>query len=84
MNQFRPTITIHSTEIADKTRVHASGFMGETDMILPFTPEEIRYSYRCWQDGDRVQQAFHYLSPEQREFFLTGMSLDDQEEVFGE
>lgn len=50
-------------------------------MELPITLEE----YAMWKGGQQlIQQAFPHLTPEEREFLLTGSTTEEWDEVFGE
>lgn len=54
------------------TRV--SPFSGEEhSMELPITLEEIK----CWQGGELVQKVWPELSPDQREFIMTGITPEE-------
>ena len=84
MNPFRPSLSVRETKISDKIVVCADGMLGHTEMVLPMSREQFTECFTRWESGEMVQRAFPTLSPAQREFLLTGMSLDDQEEVFYE
>lgn len=79
---MRPTISLRETKIDDKIVVCADGFFGHTEMVLPMSKESFTECFNKWVGGEMIQRAFRGLSPEQREFLLTGMPLDIQDEVF--
>ena len=39
--------------------------------------------YLKWQFGELIQNAMPYLSPESREFLISGMCRDCQDKIFG-
>ena len=49
------------------------------EMDLPVTEQQIA----DWQNGVLIQNAMPNLSAEQREFLISGMSLEEQKEIFG-
>lgn len=57
----------------------------EHTMDLPITQAELD---RCWSEnpnrqGEHVQDVFPYLSPDQREFLISGTTAQEWEELFG-
>jgi hypothetical protein len=81
---FNPTYTAYPTKINDKIRVVADGFLGTTEMVLPMTLGQFTEGMEKRQRGALIQNAFPRLTPEQRDFLISGMSLDDQDKVFTE
>lgn len=60
--------------------VRVSSFTGkENVMILDVTPEQIN----AWQNGELIQNAMPHLSPEEREFLITGSTPEEWEAIFG-
>lgn len=58
-------------------------------VICPFCHAEsfitVRYEdYLRWNDGELVQNAFPYLSAEEREALITGLCIDCQGRLFCE
>jgi hypothetical protein len=53
-------------------------------MVLPMTTEEFDAAYDNWKGGAFIQNAFPNLSPIQREFLMSGMSEQEQNEFFGD
>lgn len=51
-----------------------------SEMDLPVTEEEIAR----WRGGELVQDVWPSLSPDQREFLITGSTPEEWDEVFGE
>lgn len=37
-----------------------------------------------WQSGERIQDAMPYLSADDREFIMTGITDDEWDQAFGE
>jgi hypothetical protein len=37
-----------------------------------------------WRGGDRIQDAMPYLTPDEREFIMTGITPDEWNATFGE
>jgi hypothetical protein len=45
----------------------------------------MRYDdYLRWQEGTLIQEALPYLTPDQREFLMTGITEEEWEDMFGE
>lgn len=55
-----------------------TGILRTTD--LPITGEQ----YIRWQQGATIQEAMPQLTPEQREFILTGVTSDELDVELGE
>ena len=51
----------------------------EVEMELDITPVQ----YAMWEDGMLVQDAFPNLTPDEREFILTGLLPSEWEELLG-
>lgn len=49
-------------------------------MDLPITQEQIDR----WQGGELVQNVFPDLTPDQREFLMTGVTAEEWAETFGD
>ena len=56
-----------------------SMFTGITrSMELPITKEQ----WAAFQNGALVQDAFPHLSPDEREFIITGMTEEEWDDIF--
>ena len=74
------------TAVEDKTKTviklvhpgeHAKVFM------VPYSLEDINQAWYNWQmRGWKIQQAFHFMSPDEREFLLTGLLPSEWEELW--
>lgn len=51
----------------------------ENTMDLPITEEQLKR----WRSGELVQNVFPHLTPDQREFMMSGMTNDDWKATFG-
>jgi len=49
-------------------------------MSLPITEEQ----YNAWEQGTLVQDAMPHLSPDEREFVMTGITPEEWADNFGE
>jgi len=49
-------------------------------MSLPITEEQ----YTAWEQGTLVQDAMPHLSPDEREFVMSGITPEEWAETFGE
>jgi len=49
-------------------------------MSLPITEEQ----YNAWEQGTLVQDAMPHLSPDEREFVMSGITPEEWAETFGE
>lgn len=52
----------------------------ERTFDLPITQAE----YDAWKNGTLIQNAFPQLTPDQREFMMTGITAEEWDEMFGE
>ncbi len=52
-------------------------------MVLPMSEEAFGLAHAAWKGGMLIQNAFATLSPVQREFLMSGMSEQEQDEFFG-
>ena len=58
-----------------------SPFSGNVNrMDIPVTLAQIE----TWKGGELIQRAMPYLSPDEREFLMTGITADEWENTFGE
>ena len=75
---------IRIEEVGTQTKViHIhSLFNIEKSMILDFPYFQIKNSMEEWQNGSLVQVAFPYLSPDEREFLITGLTPSEWDEMF--
>ena len=56
----------------------------EYELEIPLTEEEFSICFHAWQNKDlRIQDAFPMLTPEQREFIMTGIVPEKWNELFG-
>ena len=49
-------------------------------MSLPITEEQ----YTAWEQGTLVQVAMPHLTPDEREFVMSGITSEEWAETFGE
>jgi len=47
---------------------------------IDVTPEQLKN----WQDGALIQNAMPHLSPDDREFLMTGITPEEWDAMFGE
>lgn len=60
-----------------------SDFTGQTNsMEIPLSEEEYQESYSRFISGSFVQDAFPTLTPNQREFILTGTTPEEWDRLF--
>lgn len=69
------------TPLTDTTRVSIEG---TEKMIIIYQPvDRISQSYYNWQNGGMlIQEAFPYLTNDEREFLLTGIVPQEWDEIF--
>lgn len=61
--------------------IRRKNFHGKVnEMDLPVTEEQIA----DWLGGTLIQRAMPHLTPTQREFLITGMSEEEQNNFFGQ
>ncbi len=66
-----------------RTRIHLVGTQKEIIVNQPL--ERITAMWYKWQmGGEMIQDAFKELSPEQREFLMTGITPHEWNEIFSE
>ena len=57
-----------------------SGFSGKVNtMEIPVTQEQID----SWKNGELIQRAMPNLTPDQREFIMTGITPEEWDEMLG-
>lgn len=57
-----------------------SSFSGiEREMDLPIEP----WQWEAYENGVLIQKAMPHLTPDQREFIMTGITAEEWDEVFG-
>jgi hypothetical protein len=57
-----------------KCEVVATGFMGQTTMVLPLSLGQLQQGIEAWDGGAYVQDAFPTLNAGEREFLMTGIT----------
>jgi hypothetical protein len=58
-----------------------SPFSGQTHTLdIPVTQEQLDR----WQNGELIQIAMPNLSPDEREFLMTGITAEEWADTFGE
>lgn len=73
------TEIFHPDGTADVTR--QSAFSGVVRKVrMPVTEEH----FRRWRSGSLIQDAFPHLTPDQREFLMTGITQEEWDETFKE
>lgn len=62
-----------------------SPFGGRSQLKIPLPPKKFITLYRQWKSSNQfVQNVFPMLSPDEREFLITGLTPKQFSEVFGE
>jgi hypothetical protein len=54
-----------------------------TTFDIPLSPSDFLDAYHNWKDGMLIQHAFPTLTPNQREFLMTGYTPEDWDKLFG-
>jgi hypothetical protein len=67
-----------------KCEVVATGFMGQTKMVLPLSLGQLQQGIDAWDRGEYVQIAFPTLNGDQREFLMSGMLPEQFAKAFPE
>ena len=79
---MNPKLISINTVLPNKTRVilqrHSVFGGGIIKRVFNETQKRIETSYRLWKNGMLIQNAFPYLTPSEREFFLTGLSTETE------
>jgi hypothetical protein len=58
-------------------------YVGAKHMVFPgITAEQMSQGYEAYQQGKLVQEAFPFLSPDQREFLISGLTPEEWAEIF--
>lgn len=61
-----------------------SEFSGEyNEMEIPMSIGEYEKAFRRWKGGEMIQNVFPNLSPEVREFIMSGITPAEWAEMFG-
>ena len=53
------------------------------EMVINMSPEEYDTAVKVWQSGVYIQDAFHMLSADEREFIKTGITPAEWNNLFG-
>lgn len=62
-----------------------SPFSGKTNvMLLACTQEEYDQAEKAYTEGALLQEAFHFLDADEREFVKTGITPSEWKAMFGE
>ncbi len=79
---LNPKLLAYRTSDDNSIRLTAEGFMGNTEMIIPISMELFKVCYERYVSGYTIQRAFPMLSKVHREFMMTGMTEQEQEQFF--
>ena len=61
--------------------IRKSPVTGETNTLeLPITQEQLRR----WKAGEHIQDVMPHLTPDEREFVISGCTPEDWETLYGE
>ena len=62
------------------TILRVSKLTGRTHLrFIDVTPEQMA----AWENGAHIQNAMPHLSPDEREFIMSGVTPEEWEEAFG-
>jgi hypothetical protein len=76
-------IAFSKTSVPDMLEITGMNFEGKQRTITVNVTEECFLdSYKKWQQGVLIQNAFPYLSADEREFLMTGSTDEDWYEMF--
>jgi hypothetical protein len=53
-------------------------------IVINCRPETFVAALREYQSGKLMQEAFHFLTAEEREFLISGMTPEEWKELFGD
>jgi len=67
-----------------KCEVVATGFMGQTKMVLPLSLGQLQQGIDAWDRGEYVQIAFPTLNAGEREFLMSGIPPQEFAKIFPE
>lgn len=81
---MRPQLSLIVVAGQPYVSVRAVGFMGDNIMPLPMSKAKFMECFNRWNAGAMMQDAFRCLNAVQREFLISGLSEEQQKEVFKE
>jgi hypothetical protein len=67
-------ITARPLDNNTRCEVVATGFMGQTKLVLPLSLGALQQGIDAWDRGEYVQIAFPTLNAGEREFLMTGIT----------
>jgi hypothetical protein len=67
-----------------RCEVYVTGIIGDGVMILQMSETAFNTCLNKWDNGSYIQDAFSMLSKVQREFLMTGASVEQQTKIFSE
>lgn len=53
-------------------------------MVFAMPIQTFKRKLLSWRGGTSVQIAFNTSTPDEREFLLTGLSIDQQKKIYGD
>ena len=60
-----------------------SSLSGETNVMnIPITKEQFERVEKRFETGELIQDIVPHLSPQEREFLISGMSEEEQDKMF--
>lgn len=57
---------------------------GNKQIEVVYSLEAINQGFYWWMNGKRVQDAFPFMSADEREFLMTGITKDEWDKIFSE
>jgi hypothetical protein len=58
--------------------------IGRNSITVKHDKEIMIKAFRSYASGNTIQEAFHFLTPTEREFMMTGMTEAEQNALFNE
>lgn len=67
---------------SDSVRIETNGIFGPQEMMLKCTFKQYSEGVRLYKAGAYMQDAFSFLSADEREFLISGLTPEQFEEAF--
>jgi hypothetical protein len=76
-------IAFQAFQVEDYIVILASVGGKEKELALKCSPEEFMQGVNAYSSGSLMQDAFPFLSADEREFLISGITPKEWEETFG-
>lgn len=73
---------LHAVQDTPRTEIRTNWGPTQKNIIVMHDIERISEAWRQWEYGRFIQDAFHFLSADEREFIMTGLTRKDWDSMY--